>query len=148
MDLRDPGLPAAAVIATLGLVVHPEGGHYREVWRDAPADGGRGAATSIHFLLAPGETSHWHRVDADELWIWNAGGALTLDVSPDGIGSTAHLLGPDLAGGAHLQHRVPRLAWQAARPVAGWVLVTCVVAPAFHFAGFELAPAGWRPGAE
>jgi len=99
MDLRDPTLPAKAVIAGLGLVAHPEGGHYREIWRDAPPDGGRGAVTSIHFLLAAGETSHWHRVDADELWIWNAGGPLTLDLSPDGTGTTSFLLGPISAPG-------------------------------------------------
>lgn len=146
MDLRDPALPAEAVIAALGLVAHPEGGHYREVWRDAPPDGGRGAATSIHFLLAAGESSHWHRVDADELWVWNAGGPLTLDLSADGIGITSHVLGPDLGAGGHLQRLVPRGCWQAARPEAAWTLVSCIVAPAFHFAGFELAPRGWRPG--
>jgi predicted cupin superfamily sugar epimerase len=146
MDLRDPALPAASVIAALGLVAHPEGGHYREIWRDSPRDGGRGAATSIHFLLAAGESSHWHRVDADELWVWNAGGPLTLDVSADGIGSTSHLLGPDLSGGAQMQRLVPRGTWQAARPGGAWTLVSCIVAPAFRFAGFELAPPGWRPG--
>lgn len=148
MDLRDPTLSADSVIAALGLVAHPEGGHYREIWRDAPADGGRGSATSIHFLLAAGESSHWHRVDADELWVWNAGAPLLLDLSPDGIATTAHLLGPDHGAGARLQHVVPRGVWQAARPDGAWTLVSCVVAPAFHFSGFELAPPGWRPGAQ
>jgi predicted cupin superfamily sugar epimerase len=148
MDLRNPALPAEAVIAALGLVAHPEGGHYRELWRDAPADAGRGAATSIHFLLAAGESSHWHRVDADELWVWNAGSALALDLSADGIGTMSYLLGPELGAGARLQHCVPRGTWQAARPEGAWVLVSCIVAPAFHIAGFELAPHGWRPGQE
>lgn len=146
MDLRDPALAASAVIAALALVPHPEGGHYREIWRDAPPDGGRGAATSIHFLLAAGEASHWHRVDADELWVWNAGGPLTLDMSPDGLTTTTHRLGPDLGAGAQPQRLVPRGVWQAARPEGAWVLVSCIVAPAFHFAGFELAAPGWRPG--
>lgn len=140
MTLLSPATPAEAVIAALGLQPHPEGGHYREIWRDAPANGGRGVATSILFLLGPGERSHWHRVDAAELWIWNAGGPLRLEMP----GSTI-TLGPDLTAGHALQGVVPKDIWQAARPLAGWVLVSCVVAPAFDFAGFTLAPPGWAP---
>ncbi|MFM7777353.1 MAG: cupin domain-containing protein, partial [Alphaproteobacteria bacterium] len=84
MDLRDPGVTAAQVIAALALQPHPEGGHYREIWRDAPEGGGRGAGTAIYFLLAADEFSHWHRVDAAEAWHWYAGGPLALSLSPDG----------------------------------------------------------------
>ncbi len=140
MTLLSPATPAEAVIAALGLAPHPEGGHYREIWRDAPEDGGRGAATSILFLLAEGERSHWHKVDAAELWIWNAGGPLLLEMP-----GTSLLLGPDLAAGHALQGVVPKDAWQAAQPLGGWALVSCVVAPAFQFAGFTLAPPGWAP---
>jgi predicted cupin superfamily sugar epimerase len=140
IDLRDPALPAAAVRAALGLVPHPEGGHYRETWRDQPEADGRGAATSILFLLEAGERSHWHRVDAAELWVWQAGAALRL-----GIGQQALRLGPDLAAAEGLQGVVPAGAWQSAESLGAWTLVSCIVAPAFEFAGFEMAPPGWSP---
>ncbi len=142
MDLRDPAIPAQAVVAALGLLAHPEGGHYRETWRDRPADGGRGAGTAILFLLAEGEVSHWHRVDAAELWIWQAGAPLLLEVSGD---VPAVTLGPLLGEGQALQGLVPPGAWQSARSRGAWTLVTCTVSPAFRFEGFELAPPGWRP---
>src|ERR1700682_5615802 len=82
IDLRDPGADPALVIEALGLAPHPEGGHYRETWRDARGDGGRGAGTAILFLLRDGEVSHWHRVDAAELWIWQAGAPLRLRRPP------------------------------------------------------------------
>ena len=140
MNLRDASLPAAAVIAALGLRPHPEGGHYREAWRDAPADGTRGAGTAIHFLLAPGEHSHWHRVDAAECWLWQGGGPLRLRMPGREV-----VLGPDLSAGQALLAVVPAGEWQAAAPLAGWALVACTVSPAFAFAGFELAPEGWEP---
>lgn len=143
-DLRDPTLPAEAVIAALGLAPHPEGGHYREIWRDAPAGGGRGSGTAIYFLLAAGESSHWHRVDATECWHWYAGGPLALSIS-DGQGVEEKLVGPDLSAGQQPFGLVPQGWWQAARPLAGWSLVGCTVSPAFDFAGFELAPPGWHP---
>jgi predicted cupin superfamily sugar epimerase len=146
IDLTDPALAAASVIRALALRLHPEGGHFRETWRDAPPDGGRGAATAILFLLAAGERSHWHRVDAAELWLWHAGAALGLALSADGVGETARRLGPDLAAGATLQAVVPAGCWQAAESMGAWTLVSCVVAPAFRFSGFALAPPGWRPG--
>jgi predicted cupin superfamily sugar epimerase len=146
LDLRDPATPAHAVLSALGLQPHPEGGHYRELWRDRPEDGGRGAATSILFLLAEGERSHWHRVDAAELWVWNAGGPLLLDIAAPGAARREVLLGPGVGQGQQVQAVVPALAWQAARPLGGWVLTTCVVAPAFEFGGFALAPPGWEPG--
>jgi hypothetical protein len=99
VDLRDPATPVAAVVRALGLSPHPEGGHYRETWRDRPADGGRGAGTAILFLLAEGEVSHWHRVDAAELWIWQAGAPLLLEVSEDGRTIVRATLGPSLDEG-------------------------------------------------
>jgi uncharacterized protein len=140
IDLRDVNLPAQEVWEALDLAPHPEGGHYRELWRDQPHGGGRGAGTSILFLLAAGESSHWHRVDAAEIWIWQAGAPLQL-----GIGAEKITLGPDAASGQVLQAVVPAQAWQAARSEGSWSLVSCVVAPAFEFAGFELAPPGWSP---
>jgi predicted cupin superfamily sugar epimerase len=145
-NLRDASLPAEAVIAALGLRPHPEGGHYREIWRDAPGGGGRGAGTAIYFLLAPGERSHWHRVDAAEAWHWYAGGPLALSLSADGQGMEEHLLGPDLSATQEPLRIVPRGWWQAARPLQGWVLVGCTVSPAFDFSGFEMAAPGWSPG--
>lgn len=149
MDLRDPGLVAAAVIAALGLRPHPEGGHYRELWRDVPPGGGRGAGTAITFLLDAQERSHWHRVDAAELWIWQAGGPLVLALAEDARGPVREIrLGPDLGAGEALVGVVPAGWWQAARPAADrWGLVCCTVSPAFDFAGFELAAPGWAPGA-
>jgi predicted cupin superfamily sugar epimerase len=141
IDLRDVAAPAEAVIAALDLKPHPEGGHYRETWRDAPTVGGRGAGTAILFLLRDGERSHWHRVDAAELWIWQAGAPLLLR-----IGATTQCrLGPALAQGEHLQQVVPASHWQSAHSLGQWTLCSCVVAPAFAFAGFELAPPGWQP---
>lgn len=133
------------MIRALGLQAHPEGGHYRETWRDVPADGGRGAMTSILFLLALDEVSHWHRVDADELWIWQAGAPLMLTISADGHDAAAYWLGPDFAAKQSLQRCVPRGHWQTATGLGAWTLVSCVVAPAFRFEGFELAAPDWRP---
>lgn len=145
MNLTDPGLDHHAVIEALGLAPHPEGGHFREVWRDAPADGARGAGTAIQYLLGPGERSHWHRVDAAEAWLWQGGGAISLLLSPDGHDVEAIHLGPDLACGQRLLAVVPKGVWQAARPLDGWALVACTVTPAFSFDGFEMAPPGWEP---
>ncbi len=145
-DLRDPSQPAFAVLNALGLSPHPEGGHYRELWRDQPASGGRGVGTSILFLLAAGERSHWHRVDAAEIWLWHAGAPLRLGIAGD-AGRQEVRLGPDLAGGEALQAVVPAKAWQEAASLGAWSLVSCVVAPAFEFAGFEMAPPDWSPPA-
>mgnify|MGYP001809691522 CR=1 FL=1 len=148
LDLRDPAATAASVIAALGLAPHPEGGHYREMWRDPGEGGARGAGTAIHFLLEAGARSHWHRVDAAELWLWQGGGPLVLSLSPDGRAVTREvLLGPAIGAGQALLGVVPKGWWQAARPAADrWCLVSCTVSPAFEFAGFELAPPGWEPG--
>ncbi len=141
IDLRDASAPAEAVIEALELRPHPEGGHYRETWRDAPEDGTRGAGTAILFLLRDGERSHWHRVDAVELWIWQAGAPLLLRIGAN----EQWRLGPAANGGEHLQQLVPRQGWQSAHSLGRWTLSCCVVAPAFSFDGFELAPSGWEP---
>jgi predicted cupin superfamily sugar epimerase len=146
LNLRDPALAGAAVIAALDLRPHPEGGHFRETWRDAPADGGRGAGTAILFLLQAGERSHWHRVDAVEIWLWQAGAPLALQLSADSRRIEQQRLGPAAGAGESLQAVVPTGVWQAAVSLGAWSLASCVVAPAFDFAGFTLAPPGWQPG--
>ena len=135
---------ADEIIARYGLAPHPEGGHYRETYRALPEGGGRGAVTSIYYLLRAGEFSHWHRIDAVEIWHYHAGAALRLDLSLDGVTTASHHLG--VGDGAWPQVTVPVRAWQSARSEGAWTLVGCTVAPAFAFAGFELAPPGWRPG--
>lgn len=145
IDLRDLTLPARAVRDGLGLSAHPEGGHYRELWRDRPQSGERGAGTSILFMLAAGERSHWHRVDAAEVWLWHAGAPLLLGTGAPGTRSRHTRLGPDLSGGEMLQSVVPAHVWQDARSLGAWTVVSCVVAPAFDFAGFEMAPQDWSP---
>ncbi len=150
IDLRDLALPATVVRDALGLSPHPEGGHYRELWRDRPQSGQRGAGTSILFMLAAGERSHWHRVDAAEVWLWHAGAPLLLgigaaEVGAPGVEMRQIRLGPGLHGGETLQSVVPAHVWQDARSLGAWTVVSCVVAPAFDFAGFEMAPQGWSP---
>jgi predicted cupin superfamily sugar epimerase len=135
---------AQQVIRRLGLAPHPEGGWFRETWRDAPAGGGRGAGTSILFLLEAGQRSHWHRIDAAELWLFQAGGPLALELAVNSA-VTQVRLGPDILGGDQLQACVAPCQWQAAQALESWSLVACVVAPAFDCAGFELAPPGWEP---
>ncbi len=130
---------ADAVIAALGLAPHPEGGHYRETFRHADPAGGRGAMTAIYYLLKAGERSHWHRVDAAEIWHWYAGSPLALFMP------ARHVLGPDLAAGERPQLTVPPHEWQSAESLGAWTLVGCTVGPAFEFSGFEMAPAGWNP---
>ena len=144
-DLRDPSLGEAQVRYMLGLEPHPEGGHYRQVWRDNPPRGGRGAASSILFLLAARERSHWHRIDAAEIWIWQAGAPLLLELCESDESRERIRLGPGIASGETFQGIIPPHAWQAASSLGAWTLVSCVVAPAFQFEGFELAPAGWSP---
>lgn len=140
-------MDAARVAELLGLLPHPEGGHYRETWRDEPADGSRGAGTAIYFLLAAGERSHWHRLDATELWHFHAGAPLVLRRSPDGRTAPEDVwLGADLAAGHRPQATVPAGWWQSATSTGDWTLVGCTVSPAFSFAGFELAAAGFEPG--
>lgn len=139
--------PAGQVIEALGLAAHPEGGHFAEIYRHQPADGGRGAMTSIYYLLQAGEISAWHRVrDADEIWHFHAGAPLELSVSADGTETLEHVLGPDVATGQRPQALIPADCWQSARSLGAWTLVGCTVAPAFDFSAFEMAPKGWHPG--
>ena len=142
--LSAKGLTAAEVIRLLDLKPHPEGGHYRETFRDSRTiDGKRAASTAIYFLLARGERSHWHRVDAVETWHWHAGATLLLQIN-GGNGTETIRLGPDLAQDERPQGVVPTNAWQAAETTGDWTLVGCTVAPGFEFSGFELAPKGWN----
>jgi predicted cupin superfamily sugar epimerase len=137
---------AAAIIARLELQPHPEGGHYRETFRDIRRDAnGRSLSTAIYFLLARHERSHWHRIDAVEVWHYYAGSALTLQIA-DGRGQRIVTLGPDFAAGQVPQAVVPAQAWQAAESSGDWTLVGCTVAPGFDFAAFELAEPDWSPG--
>ena len=137
---------AEDIVRHLGLAPHPEGGHFRETYRHRPGDGGRGAKTAIYYLLAAGEVSRWHRVDADEIWHYYAGAPLRLSVSDDGIATRVMRLGIDLASGERPQALVPAEAWQSAESEGAWTLVGCTVAPAFEFEGFTLAPRDWSPG--
>lgn len=136
---------AAALIVRLGMRPHPEGGHFVETFRDRPAGGGRGALTCIYFLLAAGEVSAWHRIDAIEVWHHAAGDPLALTLSPDGHDASSHHLGRDVLAGQHPHVVIPRGCWQTAETLGVWTLVSCIVGPAFEFDGFELAPDDWRP---
>jgi predicted cupin superfamily sugar epimerase len=138
-------LTPADIVRLLELTPHPEGGHFRETFRDARVVSNRVASTAIYYLLARGERSHWHRVDAAEVWHWYAGAPLMLQSSGDS-GMASIRLGPDLAAGEVPQAIVPAYDWQAAESLGDWTLVGCTVAPGFEFAGFELAPHGWSPG--
>jgi uncharacterized protein len=139
---------ARAIIERLNLEPHPEGGWYRETWRADAPPGTRGNATAIYFLLDAGQRSHWHRVDAAELWLWHAGAPLRLLTAPDEAGPVSErALGNDVLAGQQPQWLVPPHHWQATETTGGWALVSCIVAPAFDFAGFTLAAPGWAPGA-
>jgi len=135
---------AADIIRKLELKPHPEGGHYRQTFRDPRTVDGRAASTAILFLLARGERSHWHRVDAVEVWHYYAGAALKLEIM-DGSAGQIVRLGCDLHADEVPQAVVPAHAWQTAESFGDWTLVGCTVAPGFDFAGFELAPKGWSP---
>ena len=137
-------LSAADIVKTLDLKPHPEGGHFRETFRDTRMLEGRAASTAIYFLLAEGERSHWHRIDAVEIWHYYAGSPLKLEVV-DGAKEEIVTLGADVHGGQVPQFTVPARAWQAAESLGEWTLTGCTVAPGFDFNGFELAPPGWRP---
>ncbi len=136
-------LTAQDVIRLLDLAPHPEGGHFRETFRDARQSAGRAASTAIYFLLARSERSHWHRVDAVEVWHWYAGAPLALEIAPAPGRIERLTLGADLAGGERPQAIVPAHAWQAAQSRGDWTLCGCTVAPGFDFSGFELAPENW-----
>lgn len=138
-------LSAVDVIRLLDLRPHPEGGHFRETFRDPRTiDGRRAASTAIYFLLARGERAHWHRVDAHETWHWYAGAPLELQIG-EGAAIRSVRLGAQLAHGEQPQAVVPAYAWQAAQSLGDWTLCGCTVAPGFEFSGFELAPRNWSP---
>jgi uncharacterized protein len=135
---------AADIIRLLDLKPHPEGGHFRETFRDPRRIDGRSVSTAIYFLLARGERSHWHRVDAAEIWHWHAGAALFLRIGGEAAASALRL-GVDFAAGERPQAVIPAGIWQSAESLGDWTLVGCTVAPGFEFSGFELAPPGWSP---
>ena len=139
---------AQAMIDRLDLARHPEGGWYRETWRADGVNGPRAMGSTILFLLDAGEWSHWHRVDATELWLFHAGDPLVLQTAAGAegeLGCTSVRLGSNPLAGHQLQHVVQPGEWQSARAGEGWSLVACMVVPAFEFAGFELARPGWKP---
>lgn len=139
-------MTADRIIALLGLEPHPEGGYFRETFRDQATPGERSASTLIYFLLKRGERSHWHKVDAVETWHYYAGAPLLLSIAADkGAPVETHRLGIDLAAGERPQAVVPTHHWQAAETLGDWTLVGCTVAPGFDFSGFTLAPLGWMP---
>jgi uncharacterized protein len=139
-----PAPTAADMIRALELQPHPEGGHFRETFRDPRLIDGRPASTAILFLLGRGERSHWHRIDAVEIWHYYAGAPLQLSLV-DGAKEEIVRLGADIRAGDVPQVTVPARAWQAAESLGDWTLAGCTVAPGFSFEGFELAPAGWSP---
>lgn len=136
---------AKQLISTLGLEPHPEGGWYRETWRADSPEGERAAGTAIYYLLEAGDYSHWHRVDAAEIWHWYAGGPLSLTISENGHDAQSLHLGPEIAIGQRPQFIVPAGAWQTATSLGPWTLCGCTVSPGFEFSGFEMAPPDWRP---
>jgi len=139
-------LTADEIIAALKLTPHPEGGWFRETWRAASENGERASGTAIYYLLKASERSHWHRVDATEIWHYYAGAPLKLSVSDDGKTARDLILGPDLANNETPQIALAPYCWQAAQSLGDWTLVGCTVSPGFEFSGFEMAPKDWAPG--
>jgi len=139
-------MTAEQIIAKLNMQKHPEGGWYAETFRDSAEVNGRAVSTAIYYLLEAGDKSHWHRVDAVEVWHYYAGAPLELSMSPDGKWTETLILGPDVIGGEMPQIVVPKDCWQAAESTGDWTLVGCTVAPGFQFEGFEMAPPEWSPG--
>ncbi len=138
-------MDADAIIHSLGLAPHPEGGFYREVYREAGSDGGRGDVTTIYFLLKANEISRWHRIDATEIWHYYGGASLTLRIAERQGARQTLLVGMNLSAGERPVAIVPKDAWQSAKSNGEWTLLGCSVAPAFEFAGFEMAADGWTP---
>ncbi len=138
-------MTADDIIAALKLQPHPEGGWFRETWRAEAADDKRASGTAIYYLLKAGECSHWHRVDAAEIWHYYAGAPLKLSISEDGKTKEDLILGPDLSKGEAPQLIAPPHCWQAAESCGAFTLVGCTVSPGFEFSGFEMAPENWTP---
>jgi len=146
--MLDPYSGAAAkdIIRLLDLRPHPEGGYFKETFRDpASQASGRSVSTAIYFLLAAGDVSDWHRIDAAEVWHFYAGAPLVLTISENGIDASAWHIGSNLLAGQKPQFVVPPKAWQTAVSLGVWSLVGCTVAPGFEFSYFEHAPKGWAP---
>ena len=134
---------ANQIITKLRLQLHPEGGKYRQTLV-GPLIKGRASGTAILFLLQARESRHWHRVDADEIWRFNADVPLLLRMAKAvSEPATAQTLGPDILGKHAAQATVPMDWWQAATTAGDWSLVSCTVSPGFQFAGFELAAPGF-----
>ena len=138
-------MQAKEIIETLGLQPHPEGGWYAETWRADAVEGQRASGTAIYYLLEAGQRSHWHRIDATEIWHFYAGAPLTLSISTDGQSTDRLTLGADIAAGERPQITVPPNAWQSTESAGAWTLVGCTVSPGFVFETFEMAPKGWAP---
>jgi len=140
-------MTADEIIALLDLAPHPEGGYFKETFRDEVVDAeGRAASTAIYFLLKAGVISHWHKVDAAEMWHWYAGAPLKLSITVDRAGPATHVqLGTDWTAGQRPQAVVPAHCWQQAQSLGDWTLVGCTVAPGFQFSGFEMADADFDP---
>ncbi|SDI46790.1 hypothetical protein SAMN04488026_100383 [Aliiruegeria lutimaris] len=131
----------AQIISQLGLRQHPEGGWYRQTWIEEPSTGARAAGTAIYYLLERGQRSHWHKVDATEIWRFYAGDPLILSMSASEAGPCSEQwLGPNIAARQSPQIIVPKDHWQSARTSGDWALVGCTVSPGFTFDGFTLAP--------
>jgi hypothetical protein len=144
-------MTATELIRTLNLAPHPEGGWYRETYRSSAEPGQRRAATAVYYVIQPGERSRWNRVDADEMWLWHAGDPLDLMIAEsDSATPRTVRLGGQVGEGEQPQVIIPKRQWQSAAPVAdgraGYTFLSCIVAPAFDFAGYELAEPGWSPG--
>lgn len=144
-------MTAQELIEALELGPHPEGGWYRETWRAEASEGERAAASAVYYVIQPGQRSHWNRVDADEIWLWHAGDAINVAIAESDSGPVRTIrLGGNVGEGERPQLIVPKGRWQAAEPApngrAGFAFISCIVAPAFEFSGFELAPEDWSPG--
>jgi predicted cupin superfamily sugar epimerase len=141
-------MTADEIIKELNMQSHPEGGHFVETFRDDACLPGsnRAVSTAIYYLLQAGEFSHWHRVDAVEVWHYHAGAPLKLSLSADGNHSEDQILGTDILNGQRPQILIPLHQWQRAESLGDWTLVGCTVAPGFEFSGFEMAEKGWSPG--
>ena len=138
-------MDANYIINYLKLTEHPEGGWFKETFQSKETSNGRSNSSLIYYLLKENENSHWHRVtDADEIWLWHLGDPLLLSYS-DEQASKDITLGPDLKNNEKLQAVIPKSVWQKAKSKGAWSLVSCVVAPAFSFDGFEMAKKGWEP---
>ena len=144
-------MTADELIRALDLSPHPEGGWFRETWRSAADPGERGAATAVYYVIQPGQRSHWNRVDADEMWLWHSGDPLDLSIAESSEGPVRTVrLGGGVGRGEQPQVIVPKGQWQSAVPAEGgekgYTFLSCIVAPAFEFGGYELAEPGWAPG--